>query len=492
MSFNLFVKNVELIDSEPAVIKSKWVYDGKVEIKILNKESQAIFIGSFDTAEIKKKAKDINVEYEVIKNSVISSEQQENIHYELNEKKLKFTIFAQESFGSEGSLGDIIYLKIDVKRVEKSEIFDFILNIIDDLSSISNLKEVINKSSKDLREMNKRFEALAAEKEEFDKNVYSKFLLLLNSKKNQIAKLERQLERSNNITNKFNNLSSDLSFSDVSIDDKNISKEVSNDKQEALPDPQPSTSGINRTTPQTPKAKKSSIINKPSPQRKSSRTTPKKLFEFNNFQDSIDSQEFLEENLIVSSPKTLKSRNESKKIMTTPSAIKADIFEGIKLTPKRLIESSQESDELFKPKNVKRKRLSSTSSNSSKKSRGISPFEMSQDAQLLDVDNNKSKTSEKWKSLNVSGSESEKASKSEEKLQGDLYKTCNDFSPENIVENDVDHVISSQTLDSPSIFESFKKRKSFRLSQNNANRTNANKNKSNFSVDTIDILDASK
>ena len=474
MNFEVFLKNVELINGLKAVIKTKWEEDPKQEylpIFIFIKESSSIFTGFCSVDKLRQKKEDISVDFETIKASLTMNEEETGvdlkpkIDFELDEKKMKFIVSVSND--SQSNFKDI-YLRIDVTKVEGAELFTMTMELVEEMMQMSSLRDIVKDQKIQLKEMLKRFEKMQSEKVERDKELLPKFMELLNAKKRQISKLERQINKKQifNTSNKFLNLSSDFDQSDTSIQDASKSKIHSSQEQpssqEVVKEPQPSTSKAyesprknSNSKNSTPKsAVKSRLRTTP---RKTKTLEPKGLFQFKNY--SSDSDEHF---------KAVKVRKTPVKIQPTKTE---SFIEGLSFKVTRKLRSSQEenpsSAELFATKSLARKRLNSSSSDSM---RHKSPTPQQQAAQTFEDEDviplKRQKTDEIEPEIHIQ--------KNTELLTQDLTPEIEDI------------VQSSQQVssESPSIFEPYASRKAKKTPTKVSQRTR----KSVFSIDTQDFL----
>lgn len=460
MPDEVYVKKIELKNLKKASIKSKWKkHEDCLEIEIYVIDDQSVYMGKC-SQEVLRKKKEINVEFDSIKNSITAFETQENISYELDEKKLKFTVVSEESFDSDSSFDAVIFLKVDLEKVESSEMAPILMRANDDMFDIlqqcAKLKSDQKQNHEALRVLQELYEQTVNEKVEFDKTVFPKFNALLNTKKRRIAELERKLEKSN-LPTKFK-LSSDLDQSDKEQSSSDVCKKSpvkkriysSDEEQRNL---QPSTSKIYRSPARRKPGSKTN-----SPRTATPRRTPKKLslsprnslFNFHDLEES-DSDDLM--NVKSKKPESAKGGDE--------------IFSGlaIKLTQKSLDsqEMNPSSVELLVPDEDPKDKIDSSSSEASQK-RCERTFDQVQPAQQIDIENH--------------SQEVENCLKSDDEHLTQKYI---DDSLGNLMEN-------SQTL-SPSVFDSFPKRKVVNSSPaRSAKRARVPRTRSKFSMDTVNIL----
>lgn len=496
------IKNIELSDGRKAVIKSKWnSSDDRVEVEIFIRETFSVYAGS--CWQKKLRTNKINVDYQTIKDTLTSPESLEFISYELDEAK--FSVVAQDVSSSDTSIGDIIYLKVDVTKLEPDEVIFVMQQMLDDMSELLKLKSTLNKCKSDLKKEMQKYESLKASKKEFDDNSYQTFLCLLNAKKEQIAKLEKQLQRSKNSGNKFANLSSDFDQSDVSLRGAGSTAVQTplQSSEEFSKEPQPSTSKASLY--KSPARKKLETKVKSPAMRSTQRRTPKKtptkpLFNFkDDTDDSLDELHNLKSKL--KSPK-------SKKQLTSNLPIKDDMFANVsvKIIQKQT-EDNPSSAELYTPKKGARKRLHSSSSDASRKSRGksITPDFLEPAQKFAFEDDREPKTKPTAKRSLTSKSVADSSSEEPKKIE-DLYKvrvksqdsnkSDDDIFTQKLIIDDIDDVVqSSQPADSPSIFEPYSIRRmqqsprsTKRKSQQSPRSAKKETKKSKFSIDTMDIL----
>lgn len=471
MKQEVYVKNVELSDLNKAVIKSTWNNaEDRVEVEIYLRETLDVYIGSCDQETLRKK-KEINIDIKTIKDALTSVEVQENVSYELNVRRLKFSLIAQETSDSDASFGEIIYLKIDVEKVEQANVLKMAIKLLDEMfetqKEMSKLKTDLNRSKEDLKETNQRYQQMNAQKQEYEKSVYQKFFEILNTKKQRIVDLERKLEKSKHDSSKFKNLSSDFDQSDLSLQEVksttpttrrtplkpafiNSSSDEAGPSTLAYVSPARSRNSSKNSTPRS---------RKPHQPSKSSRLTSRTLFDFKNIDDSDDSMEGL-----LKSPKASKRR----KSVKTPEQKKDDTFTNfsIKVTQKVYEdELNQSSAELFIPK------VSETASSSPEnRNKSTTPDEL---AQVMECDLAK----EAEGSLSDRG---DSQSKTQSFLSDEIFTQQMEVTDDDeVIEN------SQPSIDSPSIFDSASKRKPTFFPSSS---TRLASKKSNFSADTIDIL----
>lgn len=477
MADEVYIKKIELTDTKKALIKSKWKKHERLEVEIYIAEDCVVYCGSCSQEIIRKKKKDINVEFDSIKNTLVSVEILENISYELDENNLKFTVVAQENFDSDVSFGSLIYLKVDLKKVELTNLFSIAMQTVDDmiesLNQIAKLKTEQDQYKEDLKVLQELYEQAVKDKEEFDKTIYKQFNALLTSKKKRISELEHKLEKLNQ-PNKFLNLSSDLDQSSdkdhkeaqqtkaIKAKSKTIfSSQSSDDAIERQQEPSTSKSyksparrKINSRN-NTPKSGSKNI----SPMAYTQRGTPKKLnlsprkplFQFNP-EDSDDSDDL---DQMIKKPQ--------------PSADE-DMFSGLSFKITQKDRDSQEmnpsSAELLIPSLSSRKRSKSLSLETSENEREKSAdFVEPAQRMEMDIDEN---------SENVEKNQRNSNRQSPKEPYTQKY-----------VENEI--VENSQTIGSPSIFDS-PNPKVRRTTDSISTRTRFATARSNFSVDTINVL----
>lgn len=481
----LHIKRIELTDSKKAVIKSNW-RQNVVDIEIYIKEISAVYTGSCSQEALRKK-QDLNIKYDAIKDSLTSAEVQENVNYELDYKKLKFSIVSQQMCDSDSSFGEIVYVKFDLKSLNLTEIAALSMQLVDEIfdynQTAKKFKAEQIQCKKDLKEMLDRYKELAANKMEFDKTTLQDVTSIINSKKTRISVLERKLQNFADIkSNKFANLSSDFDQSDLSIPEvkvvkkssKTILSSSSDDDQQA--NPQPSTS-----TAQTSPAHLKIDSSHNSPKKVAQRRTPRKagqssnqpIFQFTKFHDSDDSMEELQ-------PAKSRPKLKTPKKTSNHESIFANMK--IKVTPKgeSFQEQNPSSAELFIPKTSARRRLHSSSSDNSSQNyrKKSSTPDFVEPAQLLDFEKS---------SPEQLGNESSK-NQEPKSISEELFKSDDEMQfTQNLDLAEVEEVENSQPFDSPSIFETYAKRK-LRQSPQSASKRIKTANKSKFSDDTIDIL----
>lgn len=484
--FQTYIKHIDLVsssaasESKKAVIRTKWnTKDDRVDFLIFIRDSRLVFVASWSISSMQKKN---SVSFEAVKESVTSVAKQDKIHFELDEKKSKFSVVAQETFDTDASFGEIIYLKVDVTKLESSEAMPVIIELLDEMflsqSEIATLEGSLEKLRQDFKKTSSRLEKLTAEKVEFDSTTYQSFLLLLNSKKRRIAELERKLQKSKPMTNKFANLSSDFDQSDVSSRGLRTPKTISPTKP-AIVVIDASDEGAG---PSTSAGVESPARKKVTPAKNSPRTprtprrTPRKarsqLFKFKELKDSDDSSDEME-TLTGKSPRGLLRQISSN----------SSILDGMELKLTRNVrtpdEVNQSSAELFIPKTQGRSK--SSSSEVSRRGKSVTP-DVIQHAQLLEAEN-----SQKTFKPTANPKKSSKTVATKV-LSEELFQSDDEIYTQKL-EVDADTVQNSQSNDSPSIFESYPKRKSQKpISQVITKRSKVDFNKSKFSVDTIDIL----
>lgn len=444
----IYIKEVELADGRKAVLKTEW-NEGEVNIVIFidNSDSPEVYVGSCKQEGLRNNK--INVDYAAIKESLTSKANIDSIFYELNQKRMKFEVVALEAGDSEDSTDGVVYLATTVKKLDPNEVISLTIQLLRDVSKLLTLKSALDHCNAEKEMLASQLELLRAEKSKFDDEVYQNFLELLNSKKRQIAKLEQRQSKALNTTNKFLNLSSDFDQSDLSA-------------REAAPSSQDSI--LEATTSKTPTSKRHFKPNSPavkaSPRRtprKTKSTPPRKLFDFAKETDSDDSTDDP-----LSPKKKLRSTRAEKVDLSCEK-----IFENLSVKVTARKESDNESiADLYTPKPMARKRLNSSSSEASKKSRELSKTpEFEQLAQKLDY-----------------GEETEKE---KHKSSEEAFKSCDDVFTQNVMTMDEDDEIQSSqpSTDSPSIFGTFNTRK-VKASPKAAKKESK---RSRFSIDTIDI-----
>lgn len=446
----IYIKEVELADGRKAVLKTEW-NEGEVNIAIFidSSDSPEVYVGSCKQESLRNNK--INVDYAAIKESLTSKANIDSIFYELNQKRMKFEVVALEAGDSEDSTDGVVYLATTVKKLDPNEVISLAIQLLRDVSKLLTLKSALDLCNAEKEMLASQFELLRAEKSKFDDEVYQNFLELLNSKKRQIAKLEQRQSKALNTTNKFLNLSSDFDQSDLSA-------------REAAPSSQDSI--LEATTSKTPTSKRhfkpNSPAGKASPRRtprKTKSTPPRKLFDFAKETDSDDSMY----DDPLSPKKKLRSTRAEKVDLSCEK-----IFENlsVKVTPKKGSDNENIAD-LYTSKPNARKRLSSSTSEASKKSRELSKTpEFEHLAQKLDY--------------------GEEPEKEKHKSSEEAFKSCDDVFTQNVMTMDEDDEIQSSqpSADSPSIFGTFNARK-VKASPKAAKRESK---RSKFSIDTIDIL----
>lgn len=465
-------------DPKKAVIRTKWnAKDDRVDLLIFIRDSNLVFIGSWSISSMQKKN---SVKFEAVKEAMTSVTMQDKISFELDERKSKFSVIAQETFDSDVSFGEIIYLKVDVTKLESSEAMPVIIELLDEMfvsqSDIAMLEGKLEKLKRDLKETSTRLQKLAAEKVEFDNSSYQSFFLLLNSKKRRIAELERKLQKSKPADNKFANLSSDFDQSDVSsrglptpntVSPKKPTIQVIAASDEGA---EPSTSAAVNSP-----ARKKLIPGKNSPKTpKTPRRTPRKIrnqiFKFRDLKDSEESSD---------DPDSLtgKSPRKFRRQLSNNSSILDGVDFKLTRSLSKADEVNQSSAELFIPK-AQARGPSSTSDVSRGKS--VTP-DVIQPAQRLEAENSQ-------KSKKGSKKMSEKLHSQENFNSEEIFKSDDEIFTQKL-EAEPDTVENSQPNDSPSIFDTYAKRKSQKpITQATSKRSRVDFNKSKFSVDTIDIL----
>lgn len=476
MPDEVFVKNVELAGSKKAAIKSKWrKHEDLLDVEIYVREDLSVYIGSC-SQELLRKKKEINVKFETIKSALTSGNIQDNISYELDEKKLKFLVVAQESFDSDASFDSIIYLKIDITKVEPTNLASIMIQTIDDMSAslpeVIKLKAEKEQHQEELSTLQLLLEQAMNEKTEFDKTIYQKFNALLNSKKRRISELEHKLDKANH-SNKFMNLSSDLDQSDrdrLSVQNT-VEKTTPQKKPKPIGSSQSSDDFIQSQKPSTSKyisparsrnsrnnSRSGSKNNSPSSQRtpkKLSLSSRKALFQFKSY-ESDDSDDELP----------------LKKPQADPN--NEDMFSGlsIKISQKKF--ESQElnpsSEELLIPNENSINSLNAESPKTLQRSP-----ELVQPAQEMSMD------------VEIHADDKKKKEDPKPISSEDLFKTAEDEPFTQTVEDENSQPLS-QALESPSIFDTYSKRKLSRTSDSISKRTRLGCNKSKFSVDTVNIL----
>ena len=480
MTDEVYIKNIELADSRKASIKSKWrKHEDRVEVEIYVKDDSIVYTGSCSLDELRKKKEDINVEFDTIKNSITSGEDQPNIRYELDEKKLNFTVVAQEQADSDASIDAIIYLKLSLKNVESTQMVSVLMKTVDEmLESLQQAAKVNSERAHlqdDLNALQKLYDDTIKEKEEFDNTIYHRFNALLKSKKKRIVELERRLEKSDT-PNKFLNLSSDLDQSDKdrsSIEKTKVLKTTPKKRSPSVGSSESSDDAIESQKPSTSKSFRSPARRKPSFRNDSPRTGSKKK------NSPRAGTQRTPQKLSLSPRKSLfqfkSSESNDSEDDPKPLSFKVydNLFSGlsIKITPKDCdSQENQSSAELFIPTSNSMKRLdfSSPEANEQRSSAFVQP------AQVIDMDEDY---------------HSEKSQKDENNSQ--------DLPVEEPFTQNYDDEIRensqplSQSNESPSIFDTFPKRKLPHTPDPISKRTRLRATKSKFSVDTVNILNDS-
>lgn len=472
----VYIKKIELADSKKASLKTKWKkHEDRLMVEIYIGEDSSVYIGSCSQEVLRKKKEDINVEYDTIKSSLTSFDVQENISYELDEKNLKFTVVEEDALDSDYSFGSIIYLKIDLKKVES--IVPIMMQTIDDmfenLTQIAKLESERDQYKEDLKVLQEMYEQAVNEKVKFDKTVYERFNAVLKSKKKRVAELEHKLEKSNQ-SNKLMNLSSDFDQSDKEKSFLQVQQVKATPKKSKIYSSQSSDDAMESQKPSTSKSFRSPARRKTNSRNNSPRTgsvnsprtrtqgrTPKKLslsprkslFQFiSNDSDELDDSE----------PKELE-----------PAQGDEDMFSGLSFKITQKDYDSQElnpsSAELLIPTKDSRKRLNSTSSEASQKARDKSA-DFIEPAQVMDLDNH-----------------SEEIEKKEEDLQHQSSAE-EPFTQKYIDDEPMENSQPlSQANESPSIFDKFPKRKLRSTSDSISKRTRLG-TRSKFSLETVNIL----
>lgn len=475
METEIYLKSIELANKSKAVIKTKWQEnEEQIPVIIFVKENSSIYLGNCSQEDLRKKKKDIDVDYETIKSSLTSENELTGIRYELDTKKMKFVISTQENSDSQSEFREI-YVRMNVERVEGDDVIPMTMELIDEMLEMSKLRAILKLRDENLNETLKRYEKLQAEKLETDNELLPKFMALLNTKKVQIAKLERKANKNAvaafNTSNKFLNLSSDLDQSDISsVQDprstplRNI---FSSQEEQSSEELQPSTSAAAynspaRTIPNskntTPKSAAKSQRNTPKSAaksqrrrtpRKASTLEPKGLFQFTKH-DTDDSDDKLP------SPRKLQTVDSEKFLKGLTGMVRVT----------RKLRSSQEENpssvELLAPRLTGRKRLNSSSSEASVKSR------QEFCAQTMESDDD-SKPLKRQKTAKFADEVVKIPEKDNEIFTQDLTPDIDD-----------DVVQSSQPADSPSIFESY----AVRIAKKTPTKASQAAKKSVFSVDT--------
>lgn len=462
MQSEIYIKNVELSDGKKAVIKSKWKEE-EVVIEVYVLDDASIFTGSCTQKQIKHNK--INVDYAKIKDTLTSSEPREHITYELDKRQLKFFVIAHESFDTDDSMSDIIYLTVVVTR--KDYEMSITMQLLDEMSEILSQRTMSKQHQLEFDEMLLQHKALVSDKKKLEDTLYEDFVVRFNEQKKQISKLELRLQKVNINRNKFANLSSDFDQSDVSTREN-----FKSESQESHHEPQPSTSKAPYVTPRKGKTK-SVARSSPRTPKRSNRVQTNSLFTFRREPDSDDLLDDLGD-------VTTKSKV-SKKKTPVKSSINVNQFEGInvKLTPSK--ESQQESSaELYIPK--ARKRLNSSSSDASRnaKEKSMSP-EFQEPAQKFDE---KLRPMRKGR-RKVSGESTDDDSQKTLLSNSQGKKSDDDIFTQQVDADaamDDEIVPNSQPFESPSIFGAFSKRRSQQSPC--ARKTKRSK----FSIDTQDIF----
>lgn len=462
----IFIKNVELAGEEKAkekaILKTKWNNkEVSIEIFINNDDSPEIYIGSCSQESLKNNK--INVDYSTIKESLTSSKPIPAISYELNHRRMKFSVITQEETSGSEDAADIIYLTSSLKKLEPVDVIPLSFQLVHDMETLLSLKSTVERCKIEQELMAQQIELLKADKVKSDE-LQENLLQLMNAKKRQITKLEQKIKKPKRSNNKLLNLSSDFDQSDLSI--RETPAQSSQDASQEL---MPTTSKAESyKSPVRKKAgsKNNSPIVKTSPRRtprKVKLTPSRKLFEFQPVTESDDS---VDEPL---SPKKSLRAMRSKPVDDSSDSMFANL--SVKIPLKKTTNDSQSSSDLYISKPGARKRLISSSSDSSKKSRDRSfTPDIVQLAQKPEFEENpkaKSQLKEKQKSSEH------------------MNLSCDQIFTQDVMTNDdSDEVQSSQPTDSPSIFGTFSKRK---VGASDGAPKKVSK-KSKFSVDTIDIL----
>lgn len=465
----IYVKKVELSDGRKAVIKSKWNVN-VVEIQIFIQESSSIFVGVCSQESLRNK-KTINVKYEAIKESLTSDEEQAHISYELN--KLKFAVKAQASNSDDDSFEELIYLKTDVTKLKEGEVIPLTFQLIEEMSDALMFKSALKKYKNDMKEMENRYESLMEKKSPSD-SALLKILEIVNQKKQRIAKLEKQFERKNNHSNKFLNLSSDMDLSSADVTMREEPREepkvitpkksitILQSSEEIIGEPKASTSSHKSPARKKPGSKNNSPSTRFSQRRTPRKLTPsKELFKFQKHKDSSDDD--------LDLAKLMSPRKGSK-------SVPENLFAGINVKiPIKKVDDSSERESSVERKTPKKIKVTETTTRRSREKSEV-PDDMMELGQQFSFKN-------ELRSSSNSSTDIEKASK---KLQSseDLFKSDDDFKSlkdeDEVVEN------SQPEINSPSIFQSYSKRKP----QEQAASSKQSK-KSKFSENTQNILNES-
>lgn len=450
--WEIFIKDVKLADGRKATLKTKWNdNDVGIEIFIKNDDSPEIYVGSCSQESLKNN--EINIDYSTIKESLTSTKPIGGISYEVNHRRLKFSVVAQEeSCGSEDS-ADIIYLTTSLRQLQPIDVIPLSLQLVHDMAQLLSLKSTVDRYKIEQETMIQQIELLTAEKAKFDE-VPKDIVQVLNKKKLQITKLEQRLQKPTRSNNKLLNLSSDFDQSDLSM--RETPAPSSQDVSQEL---KPTTS---KAESPAGKKKHSSAIVKASPRRtpiKGKLTPSRKLFEFQPVTDSDDS---VDEPL---SPKKSSRAMRSKTIDESSDSTFANL--NVKIPGQKATNDSQSSSDLYISKPGARKRLNSSSSDA--RDHSVTP-DIVHLAQKIEFEENPKPKSQLKEKLNSSEQ---------------MNMSCDDIFTQDVMTNDdSDEVQSSQPTDSPSIFGTFSRRK--KGASNDASKNVSKKSK--FSIDTVDIL----
>lgn len=454
----IFIKNVELTGGGKAILKSKWSEnDVSIEIFVNIDDSPEIYIGSCSQGSLKNNK--INVDYSTIKESLTSSKPIGAISYELNHRRMKFSVITQEETSGSEDAADIIYLTTSLKKLEATDVIPLSLQLVHDMASLLSLKSTVDRCKIEQELMTEQIELLTAEKAKSDE-VQQNLLYLINAKKRQIIEMEKKLQKPKKSNNKLLNLSSDFDQSDLSMRgtpaQSSQEMEPTTSKAELYKSPVRKKAGSKNNSPMA----KASPRRTP---RKVKLTPPRKLFEFQPVTESDDS---VDEPL---SPKKSSRSTRSKPVDESSDSMFANL--SVKIPLKKASNDSQSSSDLYISKPGARKRLNSSSSDTSKKSRAHSfsqdIVQLAQKPELEENSKPKSQPKEKQKSP-------QRVNLSSEEI----------FTQDVMTNDDSDEVQNSQPTDSPSIFGTVSKRKV--AATDDVSKKVSKKSK--FSVDTIDIL----
>lgn len=189
----IFIKLVKLTSNKEAFLKTQWTQIDedkvKVNFQICITEDQSIFAGSEEFEHQSNADEYISFEKSLKLRS--SDDCSENVQFNLDEKKMRFTVTKKASPSQSTDL--ILMKRIEVRQVSAHEVSSMYLECIQEQSKLLELQSRLDEKDRLIVSLNSSNDEFISKSRDYEEKFLPGVLRLLNSKKNKIQQLENEI-----------------------------------------------------------------------------------------------------------------------------------------------------------------------------------------------------------------------------------------------------------------------------------------------------------